>query len=94
MSFEWIKLHKWEDNIERDIISNVEEYICEYYNVEMIDFLSEDQVKDIRKFSKNEVSEHSFMQIGFTHVIEMWAAARSDHEMFDIESLDDDNDTE
>ena len=85
MSFEWGRIHKWEENIERDIIQSVEEYICEFYDVEMIDFLSEEQIKEVHVFSKDVLNSESIMQFGLKHVIEMWAIAQSEDEIIDVE---------
>lgn len=71
MSFEWIKMHKWEDNIEREIIDSVYEYVCEYYDVEDIDNLNQDQIDEIDSY-RNELNEHSIMQLGFSSLISQW----------------------
>ena len=69
MSFEWNRIHKWEENYERDITDDVIEYICEYYEVESIFDLTEEQVGDIDNFRSNELNEYSVMQVGFSNVM-------------------------
>ena len=69
MSFDWDRIHKWEENHERSIIDDVEEYICEYYDVEEIWDLSEEQVNDIQNFCNNDLNEYSVMQVGFRDIL-------------------------
>ena len=69
MAFEWNRIHKWEENHERSIIEDVEEYICEYYNVEEIWDLMEDQIYDLENFCNNDLNEYSVMQVGFRDVL-------------------------
>ena len=53
--FHWDKMYKHEENIERDIIERVMEYVCEFYTVEDIFDLSEDQIIDIENFCNNDL---------------------------------------
>jgi len=75
MAFEWDRIYKWEENHERSITEDVEEYICEYYQIDHIDELTEEQVNDIDNFRNNDLSEYSVMQIGFSNVINAWEDA-------------------
>lgn len=68
MSFEWNRIHKWEDNIEREITDSVFEYVCEYYGIDDVDDLTKDQLLDIIAF-REELNEYSPMQIGFSNLI-------------------------
>ena len=67
--FEWDRIHKWEENHERSIIEDVEEYVCEYYGVEEIWDLTEDQVIDLENFRNNDLNEYSVMQVGFNDIL-------------------------
>lgn len=69
MSFEWNRIHKWEENYERDITDDVIEHVCEYYEVEDIFDLTEDQINDIENFRNNDLNEYSVMQIGFSNLL-------------------------
>lgn len=69
MSFEWNRIHKWEENHERDITDDVFEYVCEYYGVEDIFDLTEEQINDIENFHNNDLNEYSVMQIGFSNLL-------------------------
>jgi hypothetical protein len=68
MSFEWNRIHKWEDNIEREVTDGVFEYVCEYYEVDDVNDLTKDQLLDIIVF-REELNEYSPMQIGFSNLI-------------------------
>ena len=68
MSFEWNRIHKWEDNIEREVTDGVFEYVCEYYEVDDVNDLTKDQLLDIIEF-REELNEYSPMQIGFSNLI-------------------------
>lgn len=69
MSFEWHRMHKWEENIERDVTEGLEEQICEHYGVEDILELSGEQMDEVRAFREEHVSEYSPMNWGFSNVI-------------------------
>lgn len=68
MSFEWNRIHKWEDNIEREVTDSVFEYVCEYYGIDEVEDLTEDQLLEIIKF-REELNEFSPIQIGFSNLI-------------------------
>ena len=71
MSFDWPRIHKWEENIERDITDSVWEYICEFYGVEEISELTTEQIQEVEAF-RDELNEYSLMQWGFSNVINHW----------------------
>ena len=71
MSFEWNRIHKWEENHERNITEDVEEYICEHYGVESIETLTQEQIDEVEAY-RDELNEYSVMQIGFSNVINNW----------------------
>ena len=77
MAFEWNRMHKWEENHERAITEDVEEYICEYYGVESIEDLTKEQIDKIEVF-RSELNEYSIMQIGFSNVINNWENAQDE----------------
>ena len=68
MSFEWNRIHKWEENIEREVSDAVYEYVCEFYGVEDIDQLTLEQAAEIQAF-RDELNEYSVMQIGFSNIL-------------------------
>jgi len=77
MSFEWNRIHKWEENHERNITEDVEEYICENYGIESIEELTQDQIEELEVF-RSELNEYSVMQIGFSNVINNWEFAQDE----------------
>ena len=68
MSFEWPRIHKWEERIEQEVSDSVFEYVCEHYDVGEIDELTPIQLKEIEDF-RDELNEYSCMQIGFSNLI-------------------------
>lgn len=83
MAFEWNRMHKWEENVERDITESVEEYICEYYSIDSIEEMTLEQFKEINAFY-NEMHEFSVMRLGFHNVFNNWENYREE-EGLDIE---------
>ena len=71
MSFEWGRIHKWEENYERDITDDVRQYVCEHYEVEEIADLNQFQINEIQAF-RDELNEYSVMQIGFSNILNEW----------------------
>jgi len=69
MSFAWNRIHKWEENHERRIFEDVSEYVCEHYDIESVDDLTDDQFTEIVRFAQKELSEYSVMQSGFSQLI-------------------------
>ena len=69
--FDWPRMYKWEENIERDVTDSVYEYVEEYFGVDSILDLSEDQIRMIEAF-RDEVNEYSPMQWGFSNLINHW----------------------
>ena len=69
MSFAWNRIHKWEENHERRIFEDVSEYVCEHYDIESVDDLTDDQFTEIVRFAQKELSEYSVMQLGFSQLI-------------------------
>lgn len=67
MSFEWYKIYKHEDNIEADVTERVYNYVCEYYGLENIEELTEEQIEEVRAFA-DELNEYSPMMIGFNNL--------------------------
>ena len=69
MAFEWHRMHKWEENIERDVTEALEEQICEHYGVDDVLELTAEQMDEVRAFREEYVSEYSPMNWGFSNVI-------------------------
>jgi hypothetical protein len=71
MSFEWNRIHKWEENIERDVTDAVEQQIMEHYSVDDITTLTEEQMNEVMAF-REELNEYSVMQWGFSNIYSQW----------------------
>jgi len=71
MSFKWDRMHKWDDNIEREMIDSVSEYVLEYYGVEEIVDLTKEQIEEINTFCE-EFEWNILMAPGFRYVINVW----------------------
>ena len=68
MSFDWLRRHKWEENIEAQVTDSVYEYVCEFYGIEDIEELTHEQLSEVEGF-RNRLNEYSVMQIGFSNLI-------------------------
>ena len=77
MSFEWNRMYKWEENHERNITEDVEEYICEHFNISNVLEMTEEQYKEVEEFSE-EMNEFSVMRIGFSNVLNDWLNYREE----------------
>ena len=71
MPFIWNRIHKTEENFIREISDHVFSYVCEYYQVEDVMDLSQDQIEEIIDFRDNHLHEYSVMQAGFSDLISM-----------------------
>ena len=68
MAFEWHKIHKFEDSFEREIKESVTEYVLEYYEVESIEDLTQENVAEITEYIE-AMNPYSIMRIGFTELL-------------------------
>ena len=73
--FEMRKPHKAEEYYENQIIEQVYEHITEFYGVDEITEITQEQINDIDNFRNNDLSEYSVMQIGFSNLINAWEDA-------------------
>ena len=70
--FHWDRMYKHEENIERDITERVEEYVCEFFDVETIFDLTDSDIDQLESFVNNDLNEYSVMQVGFKNIINDW----------------------
>ena len=71
MAFEWNRMNKTEDNFVMEISDCVFKYVCEYYKVDDVMDLSQDQMQEIIDFRDNQLHEFSVMQAGFSDLISL-----------------------
>jgi hypothetical protein len=72
MAFEWNRIHKSEEYLERIINELVFEQVTEHYAVDSIEELTRDQINELEHFRNDVLNEYSPLQIGFSDVIQMW----------------------
>lgn len=68
MAFEWLKYYKWDENFEREATEAVEDYVIEFYGVEDLFELTEENIKEIQDFH-DEMSDYSCMKWGFANLL-------------------------
>ena len=71
MSYDYPRIHKAEENIEHQVTDWVYEHVCEFFGVDDISELTEDQISEVEAF-RNELNEYSPMQIGYSNVLGQW----------------------
>ena len=71
MAFEWFRMHKYEENIERDICDTVHDYVSEFYNSAPED-LTLKQIQELQEFVDENVSEYNVLYHGFQQVFNSW----------------------
>lgn len=72
MAFEWNRIHKSEEYLERIINELVFEQVTQHYAVDSIEELTRDQINELEHFKNDVLNEYSPLQIGFSDVIQMW----------------------
>ena len=70
MSFKWLRMHKYEENIERTINDCVIEQVCEHYKISDTNELTREQVNELKSFV--EENQYSILAEGFYYVINEW----------------------
>lgn len=78
MAFEWPKIYKFEGWVEDQATEWVFDYICEFYDVEDIEDLTEEQIDEIVQYRENDLSDYSPMQMGFSNIINQWEDAQDE----------------
>ena len=71
MSFEWPKMYKVDEWVEREVTDAVYEYVFEYYGVNEVTELTPEQINEVEGF-RDGISDYSPMQWGFSNLINMW----------------------
>ena len=70
--FNWPRMHKHEEHIEREAYDSVETAILDHYKIEDIAELTEKQWVEIHAWQEQNVGEYSPMNIGFSDVYNYW----------------------
>ena len=72
MAFEWNRIHKSEEYLERIINELVFDQVTEHYAVDSVEDLTRDQIDELEHFRNDVLNEYSPLQIGFSDVIQTW----------------------
>ena len=73
MSFDVPKIHKWAENIENTLTEWAEEHITEWYGVDDVLELDEEQIGEVQAFvDEAEDSWYDWVCIGFRNMINYW----------------------
>jgi len=72
MSYEFPKHHKAEDNIMMDINEMIYDHVLQFYEVDDVEELTEQQIDELEDFRTNTLSEYSVLQCGYSNIINMW----------------------
>jgi hypothetical protein len=65
-------MHKHEEQIENDVYDRVQTQLLEHYEIEELSELTEAQWVEIHKWQKENVSEYSPMNLGFSDCYNQW----------------------
>ena len=76
--FTWKKIYKAEEWLEQQATEWVFDYVCEFYDVEDIEELTEEQIDEIVQYRENDLNEYSPMQLGFSNIIAQWESAQDE----------------
>lgn len=79
MAFQWNITSQWEDRLlalqstgPTHIRDWLEEYILEYYGVEELSELTEQQINEVRDFKDNQYTDVDPLQEAFSDLISSW----------------------
>ena len=76
--FEWFKMHKDEEYIEREAYSAVEHEICNQLDVEDVSNLTQEQMDQVMAWREENVNEYSPMYGAFQDVYNVWENENGD----------------
>ena len=71
-SFEWKKMYKSEEHLEREAFGCVESKLCETFEVESVDELTKEQIDTVMDWRENNINEYSIMYGAFQDVYNYW----------------------
>ena len=78
--FDWARMYKDEEYLEREAYSCVETALCNHYDVEDVADITEAQWEDIHAWQEENVGEYSPMNIGFSDVHSYWEMEQENRE--------------
>lgn len=78
--FDWARMYKDEEYLEREAYTCVETALCNHYDVEDVADITEAQWEDIHAWQEENVGEYSPMNTGFSDVYSYWEMERENRE--------------
>ena len=69
--FEWNRYWKTEEHYERQISDDVYDRVLEYYGVDEVSELTEEQIREIEEF-RESINPFSVLQAGFSNLLGIW----------------------
>ena len=78
--FDWARMYKDEEYLEREAYTCVETALCNHYDVEDVADITEAQWEDIHAWQEENVGEYSPMNMGFSDVYSYWEMERENRE--------------
>ena len=72
MSYEVNRVHKVEENLCREICEYVYAHVTEYFDVDTIEELTEEQIEEVEAYRSCRLGEYSVLQVGYSDVINLW----------------------
>ena len=76
--FDWQRMYKAEEHIEREAYSAVEHEICNQLDVEDVINLTQEQMDQVMAWREEHVSEYSPMYGGFADCYNQWENEQED----------------
>ena len=76
--FNWPRMHKDEEHLEREAQTCVEDAILRHYGIEEIGELTGAQWEEIHAWQEEHVSEYSPMNMGFSDTYNIWEMQNED----------------
>ncbi len=70
--FDWQRMYKAEEHIEREAYSAVEHEICNQLDVEDVSNLTQEQMDQVMAWREENVNEYSPMYVAFQDVYNVW----------------------
>ena len=70
--FDWPRMYRVEEYIEREAYNAVEEFVVDFYNVEEIGLIPKQQIDEMMAWREEHVNEYSAMWGAFTDVYNVW----------------------
>ena len=72
MSYEVNRVHKVEENFCREICEFVYDHVLEYFGVDAVEELTQEQIDEVDSYRSCQLGEYSVLQVGYSDIINMW----------------------